>query len=145
VKYACKKLGVKCPRKHYGGRPRIVDTARAAELRATGMKWDSIAKELGVSSGAVVMCAVQRAGLLVRKNKKYSNTGEKETHSEKRKRFMAQGICGACWNKPRAPKPGKPGQLYAECLECHDYYQKKAEEYRRAAPAPEEPEVFAFA
>ena len=59
---------------------------------------------------------------------------KKETHAQKRKRFMAQGICGACGKRKRAKKPAsKGGGLYAECLTCKRYYDGKSAEYRKAA------------
>lgn len=65
---------------------------------------------------------------------KAKKSGKKETGPERRKRFLAQGICGACEKRKRAPKPAsKGGGHYAECRECHDYYQQKSEEYRKAA------------
>jgi hypothetical protein len=65
---------------------------------------------------------------------KAKKSGKKETPSERRKRFLAQGICGACEKRKRAPKPAsKGGGQYAECRECHEYYSQKSKEYAKAA------------
>jgi hypothetical protein len=64
---------------------------------------------------------------------KAKKSGKKESHSEKRKRFMAQGLCGACGKRKRQPKPAsKGGGHYAECRECKKYYDAKSAEYRKA-------------
>jgi hypothetical protein len=65
---------------------------------------------------------------------KSEKSGKKETEPQRRQRFLDAGICGACEKRKRAPKPAsKGGGHYAECRECHDYYQQKSEEYRKAA------------
>jgi hypothetical protein len=59
---------------------------------------------------------------------------KKETGSERRKRFLAMGICGACEKRKRAPKPAsKGGGFYSECRPCRKYYGDWEKKHRQAA------------
>jgi hypothetical protein len=63
-----------------------------------------------------------------------AKSGKKQSHAEIRRQRMAEGLCGACGKRKRAPKPAKKGGgFYAECGPCKKYYDDKSAEYRKAA------------